>query len=97
MIHRAAVTLARLFESSLEAIVGPAGGSMPDHAMLALGALSSLASSSKVAPAQKAAVEAIDELSRARPDVRLPPPELVAQVRPALTNLIRAPLTNPSH
>ena len=30
---------------------------MPDHAMLALGALSSLASSSKVAPAQKAAVE----------------------------------------
>ena len=47
--------------------------------MLALGALSSLASSSRVGPARKAAVEAIDELGRARPEIRLPPPELVAQ------------------
>ena len=52
---------------------------MPEHAMLALGALSSLASTSKVAPAKKAALDAIDELGRARPDIQLPPPELVAE------------------
>ena len=79
VIHRAAVALSRLLESALDAVVGPEGGPVPDHAMLALGALSSLASSSRVGPARKAAVEAIDELGRARPEIRLPPPELVAQ------------------
>ena len=46
VIHRAAVALSRLLES-LDAVVGPEGGLVPDHAMLALGALSSLASSSR--------------------------------------------------
>ena len=41
----------RHLDSALEAIVGPVGGTVPDHAMLCLGALSSLASASKVAPA----------------------------------------------
>ena len=79
LVHRAAVSLQRLMESALEKVVGPSGGPVPDHAMLALGALSSLASTSTVAPAKKAAMDAIEELGRARPDIRLPPPELVAE------------------
>ena len=66
-------------ESALEAIVGPKGGPMPDHAMLALGALSSLRTKDSVPPAQKAAIGAIEMLESERPDVSLPPPELVAE------------------
>lgn len=79
LVHRGAVALARLMESALDKVVGPPGGTVPGHAMLALGALSSLASSSNVQPARKAAADAIEELGRARPEVRLPPPELVAE------------------
>jgi len=79
LVHRAAVALQRLLESALDKVVGPPGGPMPDHAVNALGALSALASGSKVAPAKKAAIETIEELERVRPEVRLPPPELVAE------------------
>lgn len=79
LVHRGAVALSRLLESALDKVVGPPGGPVPDHAMLALGALSSLASSCNVQPARQAAMDAIDELGRARPEVRLPPPELVAE------------------
>ena len=79
LVHRAAVALSRLLEAALDKVVGPPGGPVPDHAMLALGALSSLASASRVEPARKAAFDAIAELGLARPDIRLPPAELVAE------------------
>ena len=52
---------------------------VPEHAVLALGALSHLASNCRVAPAAKAAKDALEVLNRTRPDMRPPPPELVAE------------------
>ena len=79
LVHRAAVALRNLLDAAIEDIVGPPGGVVPAHAVLALGALSGLAANQAVAPAQKAAAEAIADLEKARPDVKLPPPELVAE------------------
>ena len=80
IVHRAAAALARLLESALDAVVGPKGGPVPEHAMLALGALSSLRAKAAVPePARAAAVEAIEQLAKERPDIQLPPPELVAE------------------
>ncbi len=79
LIHRAAVALQRLLSSSTEAMIGPQGGAVPEHAVLALGALSSLASTCRIAPAAKAAKDALAFLESERPDMRPPPPELVAE------------------
>ena len=80
LVHRAAVALARLLEAAPEKVVGKQGdANPPQHAVLALGALSSLVTNKKVPPAQKAAHDAIHDLLQSRPDVRLPPAELVAE------------------
>ena len=42
LVHRAAVALARLVDSAQEMVVGKEGEPIPEHAMLALGALSQL-------------------------------------------------------
>lgn len=81
VVHRASVCLARLLEVALEKVVGPIGGPVPDHAMLALGALSHLRAraASFCVPAQQAAEGAIAAIAAERNDVKLPPPELVAE------------------
>ena len=80
IVHRAAVALARLLDAALDAVVGPPGGPVPDHAMLALGALSALRTKEAFCPpAATAAAGAIAALEAARPDVKLPPPELVSE------------------
>ena len=79
VIHRAAVALQRLLASATEQILGPKGGSVPEHAMLAMGALSSLASSCPIPPARQAAQDAIAFLGRERPELQPPPPQLVAE------------------
>ena len=79
VIHRAAVALQRLLATATDAVIGPVGGPLPDHAMLALGALSSLASDSKVPQARQAAQAALEALDKARPEMKPPPPQLVAE------------------
>ena len=79
-VHRAAVALQRLLMAATEEMVGKKGAAtLPEHAMLALGALSHLASTCRIAPANKAAKDALAFLEAERPDVRPPPPELVAE------------------
>lgn len=78
-IHRAAVALQRLIMSATDVVIGKQGGDVPEHAMLALGALSSLAAKSTVKPARQAAKDALAFLERDRPDIRPPPSELVAE------------------
>ena len=78
-VHRAAVALQRLFGVATDEIVGTKGGTPPEHAMLALGALSVLAGRRDCPPAAAAAVSTIEELAQGRPDVAMPPQQLVAE------------------
>lgn len=80
LLHRAAVALQRLLSAATEEILGPKGSSpVPEQGTLMLGALSSLAGNCPVAPAKQAAKDAIEFLFRERPEVGLPPPQLVAE------------------
>ena len=82
ILHRAAVALKHMVLNQMELVVGAEGAAPPDHAMPTLGALTVLAKSG-VAPVKQAALTAIVELQRRRPDIALPHPDLVAQARPA--------------
>ena len=79
ILHRAAVGLKHLVLNAMDLIVGKEGATPPDHAMPTLGALTVLAKSG-VAPVKQAALTAIVELQKRRPDIALPHPDLVAQV-----------------
>jgi len=79
ILHRAAVALKHLVLNQMDLIVGKEGATPPDHAMPTLGALTVLAKSG-VAPVKQAALTAIVELQKRRPDIALPHPDLVAQV-----------------
>ena len=82
ILHRAAVALKHMVLNQMELVVGAEGAAPPDHAMPTLGALTVLAKSG-VGPVKQAALTAIVELQRRRPDIALPHPDLVAQARPA--------------
>jgi hypothetical protein len=78
LLHRAAVALKHMVLTQMDLLVGAEGAAPPDHAMPTLGALTVLAKSG-VAPVKQAALTAIVELQRRRPDIALPHPDLVAQ------------------
>jgi len=83
LLHRAAVGLANLFNNNADAILGPAAptdqSELPGPALTAVGALITL-SSSPVEPAKAAAVGALVQLRKTRPDVPMPPAEVVQAV-----------------
>jgi len=78
--HRAAVALKHFVCNCMETVVGKEGVlPPPDHCLPVLGALTVLAKS-PIAPVKQAALTAIVQLQKKRPDVALPHPDLVAQV-----------------
>ena len=79
LLHRAAVALKWLVLNQMDMLVGKEGQPPPEQAMPTLGALTVLAKS-PIAPVKQAALTAIVELQKRRPDVALPHPDLVAQV-----------------
>ena len=81
LLHRAAVCLKHLVSNCMDLMVGAKGSEAPppDHALPALGALTVLSKSS-IAPVKQAALTAIVELQKRRPDVALPHPDLIQKV-----------------
>jgi len=79
LLHRAAVALERFFELNLDLMIGAEGSEPPSHALTALGALVMLAKSG-VEPVKKSALTAIVQLSKTRPNVKLPPTDAVALI-----------------
>lgn len=81
LLHRAAVALKHFVCNCMDLVVGEKDSDAPppDHALPTLGALTVL-SKSPIAPVKQAALTAIVELQKRRPDVALPHPDLIQKV-----------------